>query len=78
MHPEPGGHYAAHLEPEVLADDIREFFRGSPPDPGRGGWPLLLARGGDAEEAPAVKGAGAGGQSAIRASSDTYSLIYAH
>jgi pimeloyl-ACP methyl ester carboxylesterase len=27
MHPEPGGHYAAHLEPEVLADDIREFYR---------------------------------------------------
>jgi len=26
MHPEPGGHYAAHLEPEVLADDIRRFF----------------------------------------------------
>jgi hypothetical protein len=26
MHPEPGGHYAAHLEPEVLADDIREFY----------------------------------------------------
>jgi epoxide hydrolase len=26
-HPEPGGHYAAHLEPRVLADDIREFFR---------------------------------------------------
>jgi hypothetical protein len=28
MHPEPGGHYAAHLEPEVLADDIRGFYRG--------------------------------------------------
>jgi pimeloyl-ACP methyl ester carboxylesterase len=28
MHPEPGGHYAAHLEPEVLADDIRYFYRG--------------------------------------------------
>jgi epoxide hydrolase len=27
MHPEPGGHYAAHLEPEVLADDIRDFCR---------------------------------------------------
>lgn len=27
MHPEPGGHYAAHLEPGVLADDIREFYR---------------------------------------------------
>jgi epoxide hydrolase len=27
MHPEPGGHYAAHLEPEVLADDIRSFYR---------------------------------------------------
>jgi epoxide hydrolase len=27
MHPEPGGHYAAHLEPEVLADDIRDFYR---------------------------------------------------
>jgi hypothetical protein len=26
MHPEPGGHYAAHLEPGVLADDIRRFF----------------------------------------------------
>ena len=28
MHPEPGGHYAAHLEPDVLADDIRDFYRG--------------------------------------------------
>lgn len=27
MHPEPGGHYAAHLEPEVMATDIRGFFR---------------------------------------------------
>jgi pimeloyl-ACP methyl ester carboxylesterase len=27
MHPEPGGHYAAHLEPGVLADDIRGFYR---------------------------------------------------
>jgi epoxide hydrolase len=27
MHSEPGGHYAAHLEPEVLADDIRDFYR---------------------------------------------------
>ncbi len=27
MHPEPGGHYAAHLEPDVLADDIRGFYR---------------------------------------------------
>jgi epoxide hydrolase len=27
MHPEPGGHYAAHMEPEVLADDIRDFYR---------------------------------------------------
>jgi len=27
MHPEPGGHYAAHLEPAVLADDIRGFYR---------------------------------------------------
>jgi epoxide hydrolase len=26
LHPEPGGHYAAHLEPEVLADDIRGFY----------------------------------------------------
>ena len=26
MHPEPGGHYAAHLEPDVLADDIRGFY----------------------------------------------------
>jgi pimeloyl-ACP methyl ester carboxylesterase len=27
MHTEPGGHYAAHLEPGVLADDIRGFYR---------------------------------------------------
>ena len=27
MHPEPGGHYAAHLEPGALADDIRGFYR---------------------------------------------------
>ena len=27
MHPEPGGHYAAHLEPAALADDIRDFYR---------------------------------------------------
>ena len=26
LHPEPGGHYAAHLEPQVLADDIRGFY----------------------------------------------------
>ena len=26
MHPEPGGHYAAHLEPGVLAADIRGFY----------------------------------------------------
>ncbi|HZR50303.1 MAG TPA: epoxide hydrolase [Streptosporangiaceae bacterium] len=26
LHPEPGGHYAAHLEPAAMADDIREFF----------------------------------------------------
>jgi epoxide hydrolase len=26
LHPEPGGHYAAHLEPGVLTDDIRGFF----------------------------------------------------
>jgi epoxide hydrolase len=26
MHPEPGGHYAAHLEPGILADDIRGFY----------------------------------------------------
>jgi pimeloyl-ACP methyl ester carboxylesterase len=26
MHPEPGGHYAAHTEPQVLADDIRRFY----------------------------------------------------
>ena len=26
MHPEPGGHYAAHLEPGVLAGDIRAFY----------------------------------------------------
>jgi len=28
MHPEPGGHYAAHQEPDVLADDIRGFYAG--------------------------------------------------
>ncbi len=28
LHPEPGGHYAAHLEPQVLADDIRGFYAG--------------------------------------------------
>jgi hypothetical protein len=28
MHAEPGGHYAAHLEPGVLADDIRRFYGG--------------------------------------------------
>ena len=27
LHAEPGGHYAAHLEPGVLADDIRDFYR---------------------------------------------------
>jgi hypothetical protein len=27
MHPEPGGHYAADLEPEVLADGIRNLYR---------------------------------------------------
>jgi epoxide hydrolase len=26
MHPEPGGHYAAHTEPDVLADDLRAFY----------------------------------------------------
>jgi hypothetical protein len=26
MHPEPGGHYAAHMEPDVLIDDIRGFY----------------------------------------------------
>jgi epoxide hydrolase len=26
LHPEPGGHYAAHLEPGVLAGDMRGFF----------------------------------------------------
>jgi epoxide hydrolase len=26
LHPEPGGHYAAHLEPDVLAADIRGFY----------------------------------------------------
>jgi len=26
MHPEPGGHYAAHLEPDALADDIPGFY----------------------------------------------------
>ncbi|KUJ65798.1 epoxide hydrolase [Streptomyces albus subsp. albus] len=25
---EPGGHYAAHLEPELMAKDLRGFFRG--------------------------------------------------
>ena len=25
-HPEPGGHYAAHMEPDVLAGDIRGFY----------------------------------------------------
>jgi epoxide hydrolase len=28
MHPEPGGHYAAHLEPAVLTDDVRTFYAG--------------------------------------------------
>ena len=27
MHPEAGGHYAAHLEPDVLVGDIRGFYR---------------------------------------------------
>ncbi len=27
QHPEPGGHYAAHLEPDALAGDIRSFYR---------------------------------------------------
>jgi epoxide hydrolase len=27
IHPEPGGHYAAHLEPDVPAGDIRGFYR---------------------------------------------------
>ena len=27
MHPEPGGQYAAHLEPDVPANDIRGFYR---------------------------------------------------
>ncbi len=27
LHPEPSGHYAAHLEPQVLADDIHGFYR---------------------------------------------------
>jgi pimeloyl-ACP methyl ester carboxylesterase len=27
QHPEPGGHYAAHLETDTLADDIRGFYR---------------------------------------------------
>jgi hypothetical protein len=26
MHPEPGGHYAAHTEPLVYADDLRGFY----------------------------------------------------
>ncbi len=26
LHQEPGGHYAAHTEPQVLADDIRNFY----------------------------------------------------
>ena len=33
MHPEPGGHYAAHLEPEALADDIRDFYAQYRPAP---------------------------------------------
>ncbi len=28
VHSEPGGHYAAHQEPQVLADDIRGFYAG--------------------------------------------------
>ena len=27
MHPEPGGHYSAHLEPDVLAEDICGSYR---------------------------------------------------
>src|SRR5579872_1350210 len=27
LHPEPGGHYAARTEPQVLADDIRQFYK---------------------------------------------------
>ncbi len=26
LHPEPGGHYAAHQEPQILADDLRGFY----------------------------------------------------
>jgi pimeloyl-ACP methyl ester carboxylesterase len=26
LHPQPAGHYAAHQEPQVLADDIRNFY----------------------------------------------------
>jgi epoxide hydrolase len=26
LHQEPGGHYAAHQEPQVLADDLRNFY----------------------------------------------------
>jgi len=28
LHPEPGGHYAAHQEPAALIDDIRGFYAG--------------------------------------------------
>jgi hypothetical protein len=28
LHPEPGGHYAAHQEPAALTDDIRGFYAG--------------------------------------------------
>ncbi len=28
LYKEPGGHYAAHMEPEVMTRDIRGFFRG--------------------------------------------------
>jgi pimeloyl-ACP methyl ester carboxylesterase len=51
MHPEPGGHYAAHLEPEVLADDIREFFRRFA---ARSRARRLASLPGAGEEAPAV------------------------
>lgn len=27
QYPELGGHYATHLEPEIMRDDIRGFFR---------------------------------------------------
>jgi len=31
MHSEPGGHYSAHQEPQVLAGDLRGFYAGLAP-----------------------------------------------